>query len=210
MKGLPDKAYELAIVDPPYGIGKFWEGGDGKGFNYRKGMQQDSNWNENTPDKKYFDELERCCVNKIVWGWNYYTEFLGSSDSLIFWDKRMGAPNYSAGEFAITTFGHKIRIYTESRNSSRNGLAIHPCQKSVRLYKWLLRNYAKPGDKIFDSHGGSFSSAIACYDLGFDLDICELDADYFKASSERFERHVAKYAPASDIPITKEGQVKLF
>jgi site-specific DNA-methyltransferase (adenine-specific) len=190
MKDIPDKYFSLAIVDPPYGIGRFWEGGDGKNFGYRKGMQENPDWNERGPDKFYFEELLRVSKNQIVWGWNYYTDYLGSTDSLIIWDKRMGAPNYSAAEIAYTSFGHKIKIYVESRNSSRDGLAIHPCQKSIKMYDWQLVTYAKPGDNILDTHLGSGSSRIACHKAGFDFVGCEIDKDYFDAQEKRFNDYL--------------------
>lgn len=188
MGKFPDNYFDLAIVDPPYGVGKFWEGGDSKNFNYGRDRQQNKDWNEKIPSADYFQELERCTKHRIIWGWNYYTEHIGSSDSLIFWDKKMGAPNYSAGEIAWTSFNHKIRIYEKSRNSERNGqLAIHPCQKPVQLYRWCLKNYAQTGWKILDTHVGSGSSLIACEWEGFDYVGFEIDADYYAAAVKRIE-----------------------
>ena len=139
------------------------------------------------PDKKYFDELTRISKNEIIWGWNYYTDILGKSESLIFWDKGIGC-GYSRGEIAITSFNHKIKLVKISRNSERTKFpAIHPCQKPIALYRWLLQNYAKPGDKIIDTHAGSASSVIACLEEGFEYCAFELDVDYFTAATKRIE-----------------------
>jgi site-specific DNA-methyltransferase (adenine-specific) len=192
MAKMKDKEYDLAIVDPPYGIGNFWCGGDTSAQKNIKAIRlNERNWNNSTPDAFYFYKLKQVSVNQIVWGWNYYTEYLGSSESLIFWFKNMGAPNYSNGEIAWTSFGHKIKYYhldLAKNNTNRT----HPCQKPVALYRWLLDKYAKPGYRILDTHGGSFSSAIAAYDLGYDFTGYEIDEDYFKAGSERLKRHQAQ------------------
>ena len=192
MAEMPDKAFDLAIVDPPYGIGKFWCGGDTSDqYNIKKLRSNETDWNQSIPTKQYFDELKRVSVNQIIWGWNFYTEYLGSSESLIFWFKNMGAPNYSNGEIAYTSFNHKIRHYHLDL-AANNKNRTHPCQKPVALYRWLLDKYAKPGDKIFDSHLGSGSIAIACHELGFDLEGYEIDKDYYTAACDRLKRHQAQ------------------
>jgi len=184
---MQENEFELAIVDPPYGIGDFWKGGNSKAFGYRK---NEASWDNDTPTKEYWDMILLKSKNQIIWGWNYYTEYLGNSDSLIFWNKRMGAPNYSQGEIAWTSFKHKIKIYDISRNSEKNGsLAIHPCSKPVKLYKKQISEYAKPNDRILDTHLGSGSIAIACWEMGFDLVGYELDKDYFDATCKRLDDH---------------------
>lgn len=218
MKGVPDKEYDLAIVDPPYGIGE-----DGKGTSRSRGGQVFTNfekkgWDNKKPDAGYFRELFRVSHNQVIWGGNYFTEHLPGKMGWIFWDKLLGG-DFSDGELAYTSYDRALRKFTKSpeKNYSTNAFSakkykrIHPCQKPIKLYEWVLKNYSPlPRCKILDTHGGSMSIAIACYNLSFDLDLCELDPDYFKAGKERFDAHVAKYAPAAEIPVTKKGEIKLF
>jgi len=205
MAGLPDNYYELSIVDPPYGIGR--DGGE-TGKNWK--LYEQKKWDNATPPKEYFSELFRTSKNQIIWGANYFTEMLPASMGWIFWDKGQNL-TMSDGELAYSSFDRALRRKTINRCMIGNyGGLLHPTQKPVALYKWLLKNYAKPGDKILDTHGGSMSIAIACYDLGFDLTLCELDKDYFEAGKKRFNDHVAKYAPAHLIPVTSKGELKLF
>ena len=183
MAALPDKAFELAIVDPPYGIGM--DGGNVgyKGFNdFNK-----KDWDSSIPEIKYFIELKRVSVNQIIWGGNYFG--LPATRGFIVWDKGEGfkGRTYAECEMAWTSFDRNAKIF------KRDPLAkgdykdkIHPTQKPVALYKWLLHNYAKPGDKILDTHGGSRSLAIACHQMGFDHVSCELDEDYHRDSVKRF------------------------
>lgn len=187
MKRYPDGYFDLAIVDPPYGIGNFWEGGDTSAQKKINELRKvEKNWNDEKPSEEYWDELFRVSKNQIVWGWNYYTDYLGSSDSLIYWDKKMGAPNYSQGELAWTSFKHKVRYYLlplAIDNSNRT----HPCQKPVQLYKWLLHHYADSGNKILDTHMGSQSSRIAAFNKGFDYWGWEIDKEYFDKGNKRFK-----------------------
>ena len=205
MKAMPDKAYELAIVDPPYNVGasdgKFGRGGLGlRGYapsRVRSDLQHYAN-HATVPDKRYFDELFRVSKNQIVWGANFYPEYLSHSGWIV-WDKVKDCnPVLSDAELAYQSFNKLTRIFrfqwfgfAKQRGSFEAGLTkvIHPNQKPVALYQWLLKNYAKPGDRILDTHGGSCSSAIACDIMGFDCDIWEIDADYYQAAVERFERH---------------------
>jgi site-specific DNA-methyltransferase (adenine-specific) len=188
MARYPDKHFDLAIVDPPYGIGE--DGGD-KGRR-RKGENQivhleKKSWDKAIPDKLYFEELKRVSKNQAIFGANYMTEYLPPSMGWIVWDKGIGG-DFSDCELIYTSFWRALRkIYVPYRDDY-NGkwyLKIHPCQKPINLYKWLLQNYAKPGWKILDTHGGSFSSAIACLELGFDLTACEIDRDYYNSGMER-------------------------
>lgn len=197
MKNVPDKAYNLAIVDPPYGIKL-------KGENLIKNKSDpekafETKWDEYAPDEKYFNELFRVSKNKIIWGGNYFLDILGYCKAPIIWDKLNGNSMYADGEMAWTSKGlpRNLAIFRHQwcgafKDSERGAIKIHPTQKPVALYKWLLQNYAKPGDKIFDSHGGSMSIAIACHDLGFDLDVCELDKDYFEDAKKRLEDYQAQ------------------
>lgn len=196
MAGLPDKAYDLAIVDPPYGIGMDNQRvrvKPNRPNSYARAgeLQYKSSgaWDNNPPNTDYFKELERVSKNRIMWGANYFCEQLPSGFGWIYWDKQMGEGNgFSTGEFAFQSI--EIRSNTVSVPSMRvAGTRIHPTQKPVALYRWLLQNYAKPGDTILDTHGGSMSIAIACDIEGFDLDLCELDRDYFEAGKKRLEQH---------------------
>jgi site-specific DNA-methyltransferase (adenine-specific) len=187
METVPDKYYELAIVDPPYGIGMSGGNVGYKGFNDFDRKE----WDNKTPEKIYFIELIRISQNQIIWGGNYFD--LNPSRCFLIWDKGEGFKNrsYAEAEIAWTSFDKNIKIFKHDplANGDYRG-KIHPTQKPVALYKWLLTNYAKPNDKIFDSHVGSGSSRIACYDLGFDFEGCELDADYHKAQEERYQSHI--------------------
>ena len=190
LKQTPDNYYGLCIVDPPYGIGA--HGGtvnSAKAFGGRG-----KSWDTSIPTPEYFAELRRVSVHQIIWGGNYFP--LPCSRGWIFWYKHQPVPNLSDGELAWTSFDCVTRCcdypYTNVMEGSgqRKSSAIHPTQKPIGLYRWLLQNYAKPGWKILDTHGGSFSHAIACDIEGFDLDICELDPDYFAAGKKRFENHL--------------------
>jgi site-specific DNA-methyltransferase (adenine-specific) len=193
MKLMSDKAYELAIVDPPYGIGQDWK----KRNNNKERYKQTSYKNEKIPNRKYFKELMRISTNQIIWGYNYYTKYLGPTNYLIVWDKQSNNNDvfkYSKCEIAYTSVKIPANLISIPWDGYRMGAEtgirkIHPHQKPVSLYKWLLQHYAKSGDKILDTHLGSGSIAIACDILGFDLDGYEVDGDYFKAASERLEHH---------------------
>jgi len=201
MATLPDKAFDLAIVDPPYGIGmdnsnkRVKPSRPNSYTNYKELRYKESEWDTAIPDKKYFYELFRISKNQIIWGANYYTEFLPSGYGWIFWDKINGDDNcFSDGEFAFSSKGVQSRRFKISPFHELNGGKdrIHPTQKPVALYKWLLHNYAKPGDKILDTHLGSGSSAIAAHKMGFDFVGCELDFDYHAAAVKRFKEQTAQ------------------
>lgn len=188
MRNMKDKEYDLAICDPPYGIGgdaihadRFYKG-SGK-LRDRALQKFASKW-DIAPDKKYFEELKRISTNQIIWGGNYFD--LGRCRCFIFWDKMQPWDNFSKGEMAWTSFDTPANLF---RFDNRTSDKIHCTQKPVKLYEWLLKNYAKPGDKILDTHGGSMSIAIACYNLDFDLTLFEIDEDYYRAGVERFENH---------------------
>lgn len=188
MKEFSDKYFELAIVDPPYGIGKDWK----KRNNNRDRYIDTTYTNNSIPDEEYFNELKRIAKNQIIWGWNYYTEYLGPTNYLIFWDKVTNGSFYSEGEIAYTSFRQPLKIFRYPWDGYRMGKEtgtkkIHPHQKPIELYKWLLVNYAKKGDRILDTHAGSASSLIACHELGFDYVGFELDKDYFGKAIYRLE-----------------------
>lgn len=192
MATVPDGFFSLALVDPPYGIDNQRSGGRGIGSGWKRHVVKD--WDYNIPDKLYFDELFRVSKNQIIWGANYFTQYLPGSMGWIVWDKKQDAFSTSDSELAFSSFKCKLRNFRFAPGAERGCMAylgnIHPTQKPVKLYKWLLRNYAKEGDKIFDSHMGSQSSRIACWDGGFDFWDCELDPDYFKDGCKRFENHI--------------------
>jgi len=182
MKSMPNKAYDLAIVDPPYGLPKRSTTGQGK-LQGRILNNDTMKW-DSVPDDSYFKELSRVSQNQIIWGANNF--ILLPTRGFICWDKVQPWPNFSACEYAWTSFDCPAKLF---QFDNRTGDKIHPTQKPVALYQWLLKNYAKPGDKILDTHGGSCSIAIACDIMGFDLDVWEIDLDYYRAAVERFERH---------------------
>jgi len=196
MATLPDKAFDLAIVDPPYGIGE--DGGNKnrgrKADNYsRKVIHIKKDWDSSKPKKEYWDELFRVSKNQVVWGGNYFSEFLPSRMGWIFWNKLIGG-DFSDGELAWTSFNMALRMYTYSYHGDTKGghTRIHPTQKPKSLYQYILHNYAKPGDKILDTHLGSGSSAIAAHKMGFDFVGCELDKDYYDAACKRFKEQTAQ------------------
>ena len=187
MARYPDKYFDLAIVDPPYGINRLHSGGMPKSSRFKKWERKD--WDNSIPTKEYFDELRRVSKNQIIWGGNYFTEFLKPSHGWIFWFKQKGM-TFADGELAWTSFDKATRQYDMSGMGGAN--KIHPTQKPIALYKWLLDKYAKEGDKILDTHLGSGSIAIACHDYKFDLTACELDKEYFDKAMERINNHTAQ------------------
>jgi len=187
-----DNHFDLAIVDPPYGIGanKEKEHNGWKSYGVKE-------WDNDIPTREYFSELFRVSKNQIVWGGNYMTEFLPPKMCWLMWDKGQRDFSLADGELAWTSFDKALRIFNMSRatamqDAKKNGSKIHATQKPVKLYEWLLMNYAKQGDKILDTHLGSGSIAIACHNLGYDLTACELDKDYYGAAIKRIEQHKAQ------------------
>jgi len=192
MARYPDNYFDLAIVDPPYGIGggvdnrKAIETKSGNNLKRlaRKGGME---WDRTIPKKTYFDELKRVSKNQIIWGGNYMIENLDNSRCFVVWDKMTYIPSMSQIELAWTSFTtHSQLVKINSNQTGR----IHISQKPVALYKWLLDKYAKQGDKILDTHLGSGSIAIACHDYGFELTACELDKEYYEKAIERIGNHV--------------------
>ena len=187
MARYPDGYFDLAIVDPPYGI-------DVKTRVFDDGKK----WDNEIPKKDYFDELFRVSKNQIIWGGNYFLDFLNATPCYVIWDKKTTDNHLmSMSEFAWTSFKTKNLIFRQPPVGDRgfyniDGKRIHPTQKSIKLYEYLLINYAKEGDKILDTHLGSGSIAIACHNLEFDLTACELDPDYYNAAIKRIENHKAQ------------------
>jgi len=186
MARYPDGWFDLAIVDPPYGLGKRTTDGGSKKNTQTKFMNdiRRGNWDDHIPNSQYFEKLFRVSKNQIIWGGNYFG--LPSHRTFIVWDKMTYIPTMSQIEQAWTSFDSPARLI---KINSNNNNRFHPTQKPVALYKWLLDKYAKPGDKILDTHLGSGSIAIACHDYGFDLVGCELDTDYYKAGMKRLSQH---------------------
>lgn len=179
MKSYPDKYFELAIVDPEFGIGI----GNSARLVTDKGFKAKS-WDDKPIDMNYFNELFRVSVNQIIWGGNYYP--IGATKHCIIWDKKQPEDlSFGMFDFAWTSFSTANKIYRQSVLKEKD--KIHPCQKPIGLYEWLIHNYAKPGDKILDTHLGSGSSRIAAYQMGYDFTGFELDKDYFDAAEKRFK-----------------------
>lgn len=189
MRQMSDKQFDLAIVDPPYGIDR--DGHDGVVSSGWK-KHEWKGWDRALPEVEYFTELRRVSANQIVWGGNYFTPYLPSSMGWICWYKGQEGLTMSDCELAYSSFNRATRHKTFFRLALIKDGVIHPTQKPVALYKWLLTNYAKPGDTILDTHLGSGSSRIAAYDLGFDFTGYELDKDYFEAQEKRFANHIAQ------------------
>ena len=190
LKTLEDNAYELAIVDPPYGIEVNTNMGRRKGdkkSTYHKFYGED----KSIPDENYFKELFRVSKNQIIWGGNYMTDYLYPSSCWLLWDKGFSQDvTFAQYEMSWTSFTSSCKKYDFNAAANRN--RIHPTQKPVKLYEWLLINYAKEGDKILDTHLGSGSIAIACHNLNYDLVGCELDTDYYNAACKRLKQHQAQ------------------
>ena len=192
MKTMPDKYVDLCICDPPYGIlNKTKRGGQRSPHKYKVRSEE---W-DYTPTADYWKELFRVSNNQIVCGGNYFTDYLFPNNAWIFWYKHQPVDNYADGEFIWTSFNDKQGkcfdyMYYGAINSETD--RFHPTQKPVALYKWLLKNYAKQGDKILDTHVGSASSLIACYDMGFDYIGFEIDEEYYNAAQKRIAENKAQ------------------
>jgi len=198
MKTVPDKYFDLAIVDPPYGISYSSLVGTKKQSDGWK-KRTKTYWDDYPPKPQYWYELKRVSKNQIVWGGNYFIDYLKPTRNFIIWDKVQRIDQADC-EMAWTSFDGSARIFQYARGNEsgfapklspeqKSSANIHPTQKPIKLYKWLLSNYAEPNQKIFDSHLGSGSIAIACHDLGFKLVGCEIDKDYYDAAVKRFNNH---------------------
>ena len=186
MARYPDNYFDLAIVDPNYS--ETFTTDACKSNKGKKGNYKVSNLNKKTPDE-YFDELFRISKNQIIWGANWYGKYFGVGG--IVWDKKNDGFSFADGELAWTSFNSAVRFFRYHRGQQIDE-RIHPTQKPIALYKWLLSNYAKQGDKILDTHLGSGSSRIAAYEMGFDFTAFELDTEYFEAQEKRYKAHIAQ------------------
>jgi len=197
MARYPDNYFDLAIVDPPYGIGEDGAKNHSRGKATRPTLYTPKYWDTTTASKKYFKQLKRISKNQIVWGANHFIENLMATNSScwIVWDKQNGDNDFADCELAWTSFNTSVRKFEFRWAGMLQGdmknkeTRIHPTQKPVALYKWILDKYAKQGDKILDTHLGSGSIAIACHDYGFDLTACELDLEYYEKAVERIKNH---------------------
>ena len=187
MARYPDKYFDLAVVDPPYGLGSVLQHTFGKENALNKHKLKD--WDNAIPPKKYFEELERVSKNQIIWGANYFLNYLSNSRCFITWDKMVFIPSMSRIELAWTSFDKLPQLIQINNNDPKR---IHLTQKPVALYDWIFKNYAKEGDKILDTHLGSGSSRISAWKAGLDFTACELDADYFAAQEKRFKEFTAQ------------------
>jgi len=190
MKTKPDNHYDLAIVDPPYGIGVT--------KNKRLNNNSDNDWDSKIPEPEYFEQLFRISKNQIIWGGNYFIEHLKNSRCFINWDKLNHSDTYADCEMAWTSFDKNAKIFKYMWDGNRYGfkgnikgvgmptIRTHPTQKPIDLYRWCLNTFAEKGMKILDTHGGSMTIAIACDKEGFDLDICEIDSKYFETGKKLY------------------------
>ena len=200
MARYPDNYFDLAIVDPPYGINADKKNNGKNSDSHEKlsaakiNTYKTTNWDNAIPTDNFFNELKRISKKQIDWGANFFN----LQGGMIYWHKHVTMPTYSQGELAWLSWLNKIdfvdiawhgMIQHDMKNKE---IRIHPTQKPIKLYEWLLMNYAKEGDKILDTHFGSGSIAIACHNLGFDLTACELDEDYFDSAIKRIQNHISQ------------------
>ena len=213
MREMPDKAFDLAVVDPPYGIGV-----DGQKERYdfknpkhsRKGHTQ-KEWDKQIPPKEYFDQLFRVSKNQIIWGANYFVEHLHEGHKgWIVWDKGQHDLTMSDCELAYSSFDVPTRVFVLNRVALLQEGTIHPTQKPSSLYRWIFNRYAKPGDKILDTHLGSGSSRIAAYDAGLNFVGYEIDKEYFDKQEERYQRHISQISLFVDGANQEDGAITLW
>lgn len=197
MKHYPDKYFDLAIVDPPYGIGfsDYERGGMGQKVKERYTKNEKKKWDNTVPLVEYFTELFRVSKNQIIWGGNYFD--LPPTQCFIFWYKQNPVPNFADGEMAWTSFRKPAmcldyRYYGNLQGNTSAGAKIHPTQKPIELYNWVLEKFAEKGNRILDTHLGSGSSRISAYQNGFEFVGFEIDEDYCKSSDKRFKDAISQ------------------
>ncbi|RPJ55551.1 MAG: site-specific DNA-methyltransferase [Dehalococcoidia bacterium] len=195
MARYPDNYFDLAIVDPPYGINVSKKGNVGGGKLAKVKNYGKKDWDNSIPTKQYFKELQRVSKNQIIWGGIYMIEYLQNTPCFLIWDKN-NTGNFADAELAWTSFLSSTRIFKYTWNGmlqekmgNNKEIRIHPTQKPADLYKWILDKYAKEGDKILDTHLGSGSIAIACHDYKYELTACELDKEYYDKAIQRITNH---------------------
>ena len=196
MARYPDNYFELAVVDPPYGIGEDGEKNHSRGGLAKATRYTPKDWDSKAPDRQYFEELKRVSKNQIIFGANHFIDNIPNANSScwIVWDKD-NTGDFADSELGYTSFKTAVRNFKWrwngmlQQNMKNKQKRIHPTEKPIQLYEWLLMNYAKEGDKILDTHLGSGSIAVACHNLGYDLTACELDKDYYEAAIKRLDQH---------------------
>lgn len=199
MSGCNAEQFDLAVVDPPYGLERFKKGGS----HVNKHGSENGQWNNEKPTPEYFDELFRVSKNQIIWGANNFE--LPTSEYFIIWQKSNAEDfSFAMCEMAWTNCKVPAKVYKKLHISVDDKNKIHPTQKPIELYDWILNRYAKPGDTILDTHGGSMSSVIAAYDMGFDITCIELDKDYFDAAVKRIKLFLSE--PKIDFAEPKQGE----
>ena len=192
MAEFPDKYFELAIVDPPYGLEDWNERGSNKKLYNKRHMdlKQIQKFEKKAPEQEYFNELFRVSKHQIIWGGNHFLDYLGKTKQILVWDKTIRGMHFNDCEIAWASgIKEACRIFTKSANDKNR---IHPTQKPVALYKWLLKNYAKDGDKILDTHMGSGSLEVACEEYDFEYIAFEIDKDYFESAQKRINAEKAQ------------------
>ena len=196
MSRYEDNHFDLAIVDPPYGIDANLKRGDtGKNKHIKQKDYHVGDWDSEIPSAEYFEELKRVSKNQIIWGGNYFVDYLNNTSCMIVWDKVNGTNYYADCELAWTSFKTSVRKFEWrwhgflQQNMANKQDRIHPTEKPIALYEWILINYAEEGSKILDTHLGSGSIALACHNLNYDLTACELDKEYFDAAMKRLKQH---------------------
>ena len=216
MATVPDKYFDLAIVDPPYGIGIVQQ--MEKTVASKSSMMKGSNgitgghWDDAIPKKEYFDELKRITKNQIIWGGNYFLDYLGATRCFCIWDKMNGTNPMADAELAWKSMGGTTRMFRMHHFSAGYESKQHPTQKPQSLYRWLVKNYAKQGDRILDTHVGSASSLVVYEEMGFEYVGYELDPDYYRDSCKRLEAYRAqpKLFTGKEIFEASKGQTSLF
>ena len=214
MRTLPDKAFQLAIADPPYGIGEDGLKNHSRSHMAKAQQYTPKEWDKSAPDKEFFIELFRVSQNQIIWGANHFIESLPTQNAScwVVWDKK-NSGDFADAELAWTSLPCAVRMFRYmwngmlQENMAHKEERIHPTQKPVALYAWLLNKFAKPGDRIFDPMMGSQSSRIAAYKMGFDYVGCELDKEYFDKGCERFNEECKGEIKQKDGSIIKQASL---
>ena len=213
MRRYPDKYFDLAVVDPPYGIGEDGKSNHSRGKRARPKKYTPKSWDKKPPTSDYFYELKRVSKNQIVWGANYFIESIpnASSSSWVVWDKENGENDFADCELAWTSHSTAVRKFAYrwagmlQGNMKNKEHRIHPTQKPVKLYEWIYANYAAPGMKVLDTHLGSGSNRIAAHKAGIHFVGCEIDKEYFEAQEKRFAQYLAQ-PPLFDLTQTLTNQ----
>jgi len=203
LKSLKDKQFDLSVCDPPYGLSGKWVSTGKSGFTLKPHEIEEMNKWDVAPDKEYFTELERVSKKRIIWGANYFLDYLGSCRGPIIWDKGQHGFVLADGEFAWTDFDKPLRICPcgqSIRSADKKNVEgrWHGTQKPLYLYRWILERYAKPGNKILDTHLGSGTHAMACLDLGYELIACEISEKYFNEAVKRIKNYLSSHEKIFD------------